>query len=162
MPDVFEPLLRSLVRETSKGYENRLVSLVLFGSVARGTAGPLSDVDFLVVADPLPRGRGARLREFEPVEQALTPDLDALRAAGFRTSLAPVFKTPEEVERGSLLFLDLTIEARILVDRERFFERYLDRLRRRLAQLGSRRVPFKGGYYWILKPDIRPGEVVEI
>ncbi len=162
MMDVFEPLLGSLVRETTRVYQDRVISLVLYGSVARGTAGPLSDVDFLLVADPLPSGRGARLREFEPVERAMTPDLAALRAAGFRTSLAPVFKTPEEVERGSLLFLDLTIEARILLDRDDFFRRYLDRLRDRLARLGSRRVPFKGGYYWILKPDLKPGEVVEI
>lgn len=158
----FEPLLEALAREVTSVYGDRLVSLVLYGSVARSTAGPLSDVDFLVIASPLPSGRGARLREFEPVDRAMEPFLADLRSKGFRTSLSPVFKTPDEVERGSLLFLDLTLEARMLVDRGGFFERYLDRLRERLARLGSRRVPFKGGYYWLLKPDIQPGEVIEL
>lgn len=100
--------------------------------MARGTAGPLSDVDFLIVAEPLPDGRGLRLQEFEPVEEALRPQLRRLLDRGFPTDLSPVFKTPSEVARGSLLFLDLTLDARILFDRDHFFEGYLDRLRSRL------------------------------
>ena len=40
----------------------RLVSLVLFGSVARGTASQSSDIDLLVVADELPRSLADRRR----------------------------------------------------------------------------------------------------
>lgn len=39
-----------------------LVSVVLFGSTARGEATPHSDVDLLVVADGLPVGTEAGLR----------------------------------------------------------------------------------------------------
>ena len=28
-----------------------------------------------------------------------------------------------------------------------------------LAELGARRVPWQGGWYWELKPDLKPGEV---
>jgi len=43
----------------------------IFGSVARRTPNPESDLDILVLADRLPHGRMARVKEFEPVEQAL-------------------------------------------------------------------------------------------
>jgi hypothetical protein len=46
------------------------VSLVVFGSVGRGTAGPASDLDLLVVASGLPDGRALRVRDFMSVELA--------------------------------------------------------------------------------------------
>jgi predicted nucleotidyltransferase len=52
-----------------QAYGDRLISLVLFGSVVRGTMRADSDVDLLLVAAPLPRGRMARVREFEVVGQ---------------------------------------------------------------------------------------------
>lgn len=143
-------------------YGDRLVSIVVFGSVACGTPRVDSDLDLLVVADPLPRGRTRRVAEFDPVEAALATSLAALARVGVHTTLSPIFKTPEEVRAGSPLFLDMTLKAKILVDRDEFFAAYLDGLRGRMAALGSRLVETDGGYYWLLKPDWKPGEVIEL
>ncbi|MEW5791493.1 MAG: nucleotidyltransferase family protein [Pseudomonadota bacterium] len=158
----FSTLQGALHRACLDYYGERLVSLAVFGSVARGTMRPDSDIDCLIVADPLPRGRMARMREFAAVETAMD---DALRAAGRRgvqTSLSPVFKTPGEVRQGSLLFLDMVEEARILYDWGDFLRAYLDNLRERLRELGARRVMRGGGYYWQLKPDLKPGELISL
>jgi len=53
----FEVLVRDLAAELKKHYGARLVSAVVFGSVGRGSPRPDSDVDVLVVAEPLPDGR---------------------------------------------------------------------------------------------------------
>jgi uncharacterized protein len=53
---------------------------------------------------------------------------------------SPVFESPEEVEAGSPLFLDLVEDARILYDPGSFLARYLARLRARLCELGVRRI----------------------
>ena len=37
--------------------------------------------------------------------------------AGFNRSVSPVFKTPDEIRRGSPLLLDMTTDARYLYDR---------------------------------------------
>lgn len=52
----------------------------------------------------------------------------------------------------------------ILLDRGGFLEGELARIRERMRELGSVRVKSKRGRgrFWILKPDIRTGEVVEI
>ncbi len=44
-----------------------------------------------------------------------------------------------------------------------FFASVLERLRRRLAELGARRYVDEDGYeYWELKPDWKPGDVVRL
>ena len=51
----------------------------------------------------------------------------------------------------------------ILYDRDAFFATLLTRLQQRLAELGAeRRVDADGYEYWLLKPDLKPGETVEL
>ncbi len=160
--EVFDAVLAELEAASRRVYGDRLVSLVVFGSVGRGTAGPSSDLDVLVVAGGLPRGRMPRVREFDAVEEALAGALRAATDQGVDTRLSPVLKSPEEVGAGSPLFLDMTEDARILFDRDRFFAKTLDALRGRLARLGAKRVWRGSEWYWDLKPDYRPGDVFEI
>ena len=132
------------------------------GSVGRATPRADSDVDALIVARALPRGRLARVREYLPVEGRLAAALESASRGGGPISISPVFKTPEEVERGSPLFLDMVEDARILHDPEGFLDRYLRRLRGRLSELGARRVRMGNAWYWDLKPDLKPGEIIEL
>lgn len=162
MHPAFESILHGLPSACTAAYGERLVSLAVFGSVARGVPRADSDIDLLIVARDLPRGRIARVREFDAVEASLSSDLRRAAEAGIHTTLAPVLKTPEEVERGSPLFLDMTEEVVILIDRKDYLGGYLDRLRSRLAALGARRIRKGGGYYWLLKPDYRPGDRIEL
>ncbi len=158
----FSQLLAALKEETCKYYKERLISLVIYGSVARGTMRPDSDVDILIIAEDLPRGRMARVREFENIEQALSPVFEKMSFQGIDTYLAPVFKTKEEAISGSPLFLDMVEDAKILYDSEDFFSRRLQRLKERLISLGAKRV-WKGNvWYWDLKPDYKPGDVIEL
>ena len=137
-------------------YGARLVSLALFGSVARGTSHRDSDVDMLIVATGLPRGRVARADEFRIIERQVTETLpDA-------PSLSPVFKTPEEILQGSPLLFDMVEDAHLLVDCDGFLGGQLARLADRFRTLGSRRMWRDGWWYWDLKPDYRPGEVFEL
>ena len=47
--------------------------------------------------------------------------------------------------------------------RDEFFATVLQHLEQRLAELGSERRVDKDGYeYWDLKPDFKPGEVIEL
>src|SRR5881296_3289212 len=105
----YEEILRRLVEGLQAHYGPRLVSVAVFGSVGRGTQREDSDIDLLIVARDLPRGRTARV-ELMPV------------------ALSPVLKTPEEVEAGSPLFLDMVEDAQILHDEGGFLAAYLERL----------------------------------
>jgi hypothetical protein len=158
----FEKLLSEVLAITRRYYGQRMVTLAVFGSVARGTQRPDSDVDLLLICDPLPEGRMRRIEEFGQVEDALEPVLESLANEGISTSLSVILKTPSEVRQGGLLYLDLTEDARILYDEEDYFQRFLNGLRDRLRKLGARRIWRGNAWYWDLKPDFKPGDVFEL
>lgn len=160
--DHFERIVSGLVPACEAVYGVRLVSVALFGSVARGTMRPDSGIDLLIVADSLPNGCLERAREFDAVEMRLKPVLDEAWRAGVTTCLSSIFKTPAELYRGSFLFLDLTDQARLLYDRHGTLRAYLDDLACRLKAMGARRLYKGGGYYWLLKPDYRWGDRIEL
>jgi predicted nucleotidyltransferase len=158
----YEEILRRLLVALKAHYGARLVSVAVFGSVGRGTQREDSDVDLLIVAQGLPRGRTARVEEFVPVERGLEAWLTPPRAELLPVALSPIFKTPEEVNAGSPLFLDMVEDARLLYDDGGFLAGYLERLRQRLVALGSRRIRRGNTWHWVLKPDLKPGEIITL
>ena len=159
----YSDLIESLRSQVIEHYGDSLVSLVFFGSVARGLFRPDSDIDLLIIAENLPRGRVPRVRDFEQgVEARFEEVFRSLRREGIHPVLSPIIKTPDEVSLGSPLFLDMVEDARISYDRGQFFKKYLEDLSAKLRRMGARKVKFKGGYYWLLKPDYRPGDIIEL
>lgn len=140
----------------------RLVSVVLYGSVARSDHTPASDIDLLIVARGLPQSRRARNRVLVEIEEELFPMLASLHRQGKYTDVSTKIKTPEEAEQPTPLYLDMTEDAVILYDRDGFFQRVLDRLRQRLKALGAQRIRQGKVWYWKLKPDYQWGEVIEL
>ena len=162
MDAVYERLLAEVTEVCRSYYGERLLSLAVFGSVGRGTPGPDSDIDLLLVAVDLPDGPVARNEEFGSVRRAMAPSLKAVGAEGLHPELSPIIKTRAELDRGTPLLLDMTEDARILHDPHGVLVAALDRLRRRLRELGSRRIWRGRRWYWDLKPDYRPGEIFEL
>jgi len=160
--DPGHPFVATLLDAARRTYGERLVSFALFGSVARGTARPDSDLDCLLVVEGLPRGHRARLTSFEPIEQSLTEAIGSLAAEGVTVEISPVLRTPEELAVATPLMLDLTEDASILTDRGGVLARALDDLRRRLRRLGARRIWEGSSWYWDLKPDYRRGEIIRL
>jgi len=158
----FDFLLQRLLVACHEFYGMRLVSVVVFGSVGRGTPRPDSDIDFLIVAEQLPNGRIPRVIEFRAVEDRLASDLAQAHAAGIITELSPVFKTPLEIARGSPLFLDMIEDARILYDRGDVMRQTFAQFKARLDRLGARRIWRGNVWLWDLKPDYKSGEVFEL
>ncbi len=158
----FKELEDKLLAEVKSFYGDRLVSFVVFGSVARETYRFDSDIDVLIIAEGLPKGRMKRVAQFLTIEDRIEPFLKSLQKEGINTCISTVFKTPEEAEMGSPLFLDMVEDASILFDSNGFFSKRLVRLRNRLRELGSKRVWRGNAWYWVLKPDYKPGEVIEL
>jgi len=155
----FDDLSGDLLAAVRAVYGERLVSLAIFGSVARRTPNPESDLDILVLADRLPDGRMARVKEFEPVEQALATLLRELEGRGVRTDLSPVFRTSAELAYGGPIFLDMVSQVIILYDRGGVLSRHLSQLEETLRSTGARRIPYKGAWYWDLGPAQSDGHV---
>ena len=110
----------------------------------------------------MPRGQFARKRLLAQADLAFEPALREAEAAGIETRLARIVRTPGEAERSIPLYLDMTEDALLLVDRDGFFANVLKRVRLSLRRLGARRVRQGRTWYWDLKPDFKPGDTIEI
>lgn len=157
-----ERLESALLREGLRGYGDRLLSLAGYGSVARGKFHAESDFDFILAIDPWDGDNGTRWKEFEPIERAMEPEIAACRAGGWQVRLSPVFKSREDVEYGSPLFIDMVDEGRILFDRDDTLRQRLELMRSRMRKLGSKRIWDGDTWYWDLKPDWKRGDVIEL
>lgn len=155
-------LAQRLTEILCHAWGENLVSVVLYGSAARGTARRDSDIDVLVIAERLPERWHERLDLFRKAAEALEPEFGRLRKEGYWVDFSPLVWTREEAQHTSRLYLDMTLEETILFDRGGFFAGVLSRLRARLAGLGAVRRQVGRKWYWDLKPDYRYGETFEI
>lgn len=158
----YDNLISTLAEEVRSFYGSQLVTLALFGSYARNTLRPDSDIDLLIIAKGLPKGRVKRRRAFDTVEDNLNPILEELASEGYHPYFSPVFKTPEEAARRSPLFLDMTVDVDIRYDHGNFFSSILKSFSEKLKRLGARRIEVGAQWYWDLKPGLKAGEVIEL
>ncbi len=141
--------------------ERGLLSCCLFGSVARGEARADSDVDLLVVhaetcGDPMGAFLGV-LREVRESEESRE-----LIAAGYRPDPYPVFLSERDLWERPLILLDAADHGIILWDTGVLARRFTA-LRQRLEQMGAKKLFLPDGrWYWDLKPDWTPGEVITL
>ena len=124
-----------------------LNSLVLFGSYAKGEERQERFTKRFDVLRPL----------FGEVK--LHPTYRKMRKEGFYPQFSPIPYRPEGLRETPPLLLDLVKDAGVIKD-DGTFGRKMAELRKRLSELGAKRVATKkGNRYWILKPRVERGEV---
>ena len=158
-------LLLLFVRKILDRYGSRVYSIVLYGSVARRRAEKNSDVDLLLIIDGLPLSYSKRIEELVSLEfdESIRCELEFLRKEGYSTDLTYVPLTPNEAKSFRLLFLDILTDGVRLLDRDSFFEKLSNEFLGRLSSLGAEKVKVDDGlWYWVLKPDVKFGEMIQI
>jgi len=160
----YQELAEEYLRLVKMHFGHHLWSVSFFGSAVRGEATPESDLDALVVAEGLPRDIGLRFRETNPIHGSLkeTEAYRKLRSLGRSGAISDIFLTRQEVLQHPPILLDIADHGVVAFDRGRFLNGVLESVRRRLTELGARKILTKKGHYWILKPDAKPTETVEI
>ena len=160
--EVYRVFLDLLLERLKQEFgEQTILAVALFGSVARGEARPDSDIDLLVVYE---KGGFNPTRKFVSTLFVLreSSEYRELRRKGLKPDPYPVFLTREELWESPLILLDVLDHGIILYDTGILQER-LEALKHRLAELGARKVVLEDGrWYWDLKPDWKPGEVIKL
>jgi hypothetical protein len=151
--------LKRLMELIVKHYGGRLVSVALFGSLARGNATPSSDIDILLVVEGLQKRIGERQDEISQLKlQFYTMPEHWLLPA----SISPVLYTPDEARDFHDIYLDMTRHVVILLDRSDLLTEKLAELSTRLHGLKSERHELDGKPIWVLAPNLQRGEVVTL
>ncbi len=133
-----EETLQEIPAAALAGFGERLVSIVLFGSHARGEAREDSDVDLLIIAEGLPARpilRNQTIRQFLP--------------EGLRGRVSILAKTPGEFSATLPgLYLDIALDGNILYDKDNFANQKLAALRQLTQKKGLERNKVGNDFVW--------------
>lgn len=161
--EFYKGILERFLELLEKTLGDSLVSLVLYGSVARGDAKADSDIDLLLILRDPPDNYHRRLDQVLGVQYDLEREevyqrvRETLEIGPF---LSHIILSKEEADENRYIYLDMVEDAKILYDWDNFFAQRLKVIRERLKELHSKRVWLEDGtWYWDLKPDLKPGEV---
>ncbi len=117
---------------------DHLISIVLFGSHARGDAKETSDYDLFIIAEELPP------KPFKRVLFIRSP-----LKSQFEEKFCIIAKTPKEVLSDfPPLFLNLGLDGIILFDRNDFFKNLQEKIRYIIREAGLQRKRDDGEFYW--------------
>lgn len=154
-------LILDCLRETLNILD--LESFAIYGSVARGNASNISDIDILLISDSFYGSLASRIEKVCKIEDLVKDELKWLKDHSIYTSLSFYPLRKNEAERIPLLFLDMIDDAVIIYDKNRFLENLLLNLNKELLRIGAKKVFINNEHwYWDLKPDYKLGEIIEI
>lgn len=159
---VYKKFMRIFIKNLQEGMKDNLLSVTLYGSVARGNARPESDIDLLILYR-----KGEIDVDNVYVNSALQSDESQeyrrLYNKGIYGEISPLFMTLAEIKSNPLILLDIMEEGIILFEQGKCFTDLLEKMRVETKKLGSRKVNLPdGSWYWELKPSWRPGELIEV
>ena len=160
-------LAQDLARFLEERLSEKLTSVVLFGSVVREETRRGSDIDILVVLDFSLEEESEGLDVFYDAtidfEDIYLPDPSAMLRTGIYWNIHFVPFTKEKAKVTHPFYLDMVENSVIVFDRDGFMKRKLESLKKRMEELGTRKVFLPGGkWYWQLKPGAKPGEEIEL
>jgi len=154
----YKKILNKFKQKLLTRFKDEIISLVLFGSVARGTAGKESDIDVLIIMKDVPDSYYERLKPIVDIELEMRKDVE-----GMPPIFSSMILSLDEAKQNRNIFLDMIDHSIILYDTNDFFKNRLSELKNRLDQLGSKKIILKDStWYWNLKPDIVAGEIIEL
>jgi len=161
----YAPVIRKYCELVRDVLGERLLSIMLFGSVARGDWDRNSDIDILIVAEGWEdKPAWVRIKELMRAKEALEESLEyseALRA-GYYPIVQNYTLSVEEAKGFNRVYLDAVVDGIILYDKDGFLTSVLQSLRKRLEEMGSVRVTLPDKrFYWVLK-NVKAGEVITL
>jgi hypothetical protein len=138
-----------VLRETEG--EN-LLSVVFYGSRARGDEGKASDIDLFIVLKDVGSFLNTRRRIYR-----------VLNELGVGLEFSPLILNSSSAQKLQPIHFELSADGIIVFDRDRFMETVLSKVKRVIEKIGARRYKTDDGCYgWVLKEGIKRGEVIEL
>jgi len=142
----------------------KLISVCLYGSAVRGALRNGSDIDFLIVLGDAPLSYHKRVKSIIHLLEGIRESQEYRKIENLDLDLEPSFLIMKkmEVETHPNILIDISHEGIILFDKEDYLKKHLNEIKEKMVKLGSIKKITPHGHYWVLKPDLRPGEVFEL
>ena len=116
-------VLDEFLKKCKEKFGDDLISIILFGSYARGTATEYSDVDLLVIAKNLPKRRIDRHKVLRDIV------LEFIYKYGI--NISPILIEPRDLSSKDInpLICGILTGYKIIYDKNNFWKNYLERIK---------------------------------
>ena len=161
--------LRRLVEAFLKEFDDELISIILYGSATRDTFQQgRSDIDLLYILEDDTTDIWQReeniFKNFQSTWEYKACD-HLLKTQGFygypEVTTLSLHKSHAKIFQP--IYLDMLPHRAVLYDKQEFFHKLKKKLQEALKTLGTIRIEHADGTYcWFLKPNMTPGESIEI
>ncbi|MCM8779166.1 MAG: nucleotidyltransferase domain-containing protein [Candidatus Omnitrophica bacterium] len=159
---VYYPLINRYMKELISQLKEEVLAITLFGSVARNTARKDSDIDILLLLSKKDKKIHDKIIEID-ISSYDWEENQILRKKGYSTKIYDIEKTEGELRNNPLILLDILDHGIVLYDPYKKMRHLLHDFKNKLKELGTKKIVFSDGKWcWDLKPDWKPGEIVEI
>lgn len=150
-------------------FGDELVSLILYGSLAKGSFKPgRSDIDLLYIlqdgSEKVWQREASVFRTFQSTWEYRASE-HWFKTQGYYgfPEVTTVWLQKSYAKKFQPIYLDMLSHRAVLYDQEGFFQNLIRKLEEALKALGTIRVEHPDGTcMWLLKPDLAPGEPIEI
>jgi hypothetical protein len=100
-------------------------------------------------------------KKFIQVEKILEQSFyKKLREKGFDPYISPVFLDVKNATRFRPLYIDIVFDAKILYDKDNIMKTTFERVKKRLEELGAKRIKYGNSHYVIIN-NYKPGQVIK-
>ena len=127
-------ILEDVLNRARQLLGDTLVSVVLFGSRARGTAHPYSDIDLLIVARSLPSEEGRDELALDIAEISFDCGLS------LQIILATLEETRLSAKTGAPLMFEIYDAHKIVYDKDGFFSQVIEEFAEQLHRWKARKI----------------------
>lgn len=159
---LYWPLIKRFSETTIERLKDKILAIVVFGSVARGTTRKDSDIDILILLESKEKPVLGKLLKIN-IDSYNWSENQRFLEEDIYTKIFAIKETERELRDNPLILLDILDHGVILYDPQDKLENLLSDLDKKLKSLGAKKIVFSDGKWcWDLKPDWKPGEVVEI
>jgi len=151
----FGPVLGRYCRILQQHFGERLLGVLLFGSIARGDWTKESDIDLLVVVDLWDTKTWTRSNELLALRTTLrkTREYSDSVGAGFVPIIQHYPLGSEEASLNHRIYPDIVLDGIIIYEKDGFITQLIGNLRESLQQKGARRVINEtGASQWEMEP----------
>lgn len=150
-----------LIQKIQDFYETNLMSLAIFGSMARKENRPNSDCDLLIILNNnYKKSNLEKIKEFVQLEFSLDTDEERCFKSGVRMEISSLILTQEQASHFNPLYLDMAEHVIIIMDQNNFLANHLLWVQSKMKQWGSKKVKRANGWYWDIKPNLQWGEII--
>lgn len=161
---IYYNLALKIARCIIEKFGDKIITIAIFGSVARGCGKKESDIDLLLIFKNFEVPYLERIEEIVSLEESdlIEREREFLLKRGISGEISYVPLTIKEAKKFNPLYLDMTEDAIILYDKNNFFTTILTKLKLKLQKIGAKRIFINDNWYWILKPKIKFGEIISL